>query len=78
MNDLYRTETVLKRDLRVRYPLTEGRIVLRTDLDWDHDLEAASVSDDGTTFTFQLEAKKPFLYFKPCWRGGPRRAGRSV
>ena len=29
-----------------------------------------SVSDDGTTFTFALEAKKPFLYFKPCWRIG--------
>ncbi len=70
MNDLYRTETVLRRELRVRYPLTEGRIVLRTDLDWDHDLEAASVSDDGTTFTFRLEAKRPFLYFKPCWRVG--------
>ena len=70
MNDLYRTETVLRRELRVRYPLTEGRIVLRTDLDWDHDLEAASVSDDGTTFTFALEAKRPFLYFKPCWRVG--------
>lgn len=68
--DLYRTETVLRRELRVRYPLSEGRIVLRTDLDWDHDLEAASVSGDGTTFTFRLEAKKPFLYFKPCWRVG--------
>ncbi len=68
--DLYRTETVLRRQLRVRYPLHEGRIVLRTDLDWDHDLEAASVSEDGTTFTFRLEAKKPFLYFKPCWRLG--------
>ena len=70
MNDLYRTETVLGRDLRVRYPLKEGRIVLRTDLDWNCDLEATSVSDDGTTFTFRLEARRPFLYFKPCWRAG--------
>jgi predicted alpha/beta superfamily hydrolase len=70
MSDLYRTETVLRRDLRVRYPLEKGRIVLRTDLDWDHDVEAASVSDDGTTFTFALEARRPFLYFKPCWRVG--------
>lgn len=65
--DLYRTQRVLRRQLRVRYPLTEGKIVLRTDLDWDVDLEAASVTDDGTTFTFELEAKRPFLYFKPCW-----------
>ncbi len=70
MSALYRTETVLRRELRVRYPLTEGRIVLRTDLDWDHDLEAACVSADGTTYTFQLEARRPFLYFKPCWRVG--------
>ena len=67
---LYQTGTVLRRQLRVRYPLTGGRIVLRTDLDWDRDLEATSVSDEGTTFTFELEAKRPFLYFKPCWRIG--------
>jgi len=70
MEGLYRTETVLRRELRVRYPVTDGRIVLRTDLDWDRDVEATSVSDDGTTFTFQLAAKRPFLYFKPCWRLG--------
>ena len=69
-SDLYRTGTVLRRQLRVRYPLNDGRIVLRTDLDWDRDLEATSVSDDGTTFTFELEAQRPFLYFKPCWKAG--------
>lgn len=68
--NLYRTETVLRRQLRVRYPLTEGRIVLRTDLDWDRDLEATSVTDEKTTFTFELEAKRPFIYFKPCWKVG--------
>jgi predicted alpha/beta superfamily hydrolase len=68
--DLYRTDTVLRRQLRVCYPLTEGRIVLRTDLDWDRDLEATSVTDDGTTFTFELETKRPFVYFKPCWKVG--------
>src|SRR5262245_33632346 len=68
--EIYRTETVLTRDLCVRYPATEGRIVLRTDLDWDRDIEASSVSDDRTSFTFRLEAKRPFLYFKPCLRIG--------
>jgi hypothetical protein len=48
--ELYRTDQVLHRQLRVRYPLPGGRIVLRTELDWDRDLEAATVSDDGTTF----------------------------
>ena len=33
-------------------------------------MEAAAVSADGTTFEFDLEAKKPFLYFKPCWKVG--------
>ena len=70
MSDLYRTAAVLRRELRVRYPLEEGRIVLRTDLDWSRDLEPASVTDGGTTFVFELEAKRPFLYFKPCWRVG--------
>ena len=67
---LYRTERVLAREIRVRYPVSEGRIVLRTDLDWERDLEAASVSDDLTTWTFALEARRPFLYFKPCLRTG--------
>ena len=66
--ELYRTKTVLTRELRVRYPVSEGRIVLRTDIDWDRDVEATSVSSDGSSFTFRLEAKRPFLYFKPCLR----------
>jgi predicted alpha/beta superfamily hydrolase len=49
--------------------------VLRTELDWDEDVEPKSVSRDRTTSTFALEARKPFLYFKPCLRakdGGVR------
>jgi predicted alpha/beta superfamily hydrolase len=68
--EIYRTDQVLRRQLRVRYPLTDGRIVLRTELDWNRELEAVNVSDDRTTFAFELEAKKPFLYFKPCWKVG--------
>ena len=49
---LYNTRTTLRRLLRVRYPLQDGRIVLRTELDWDRNLEPAAVSDDGT-FTFE-------------------------
>jgi predicted alpha/beta superfamily hydrolase len=65
---LYRTETLLRRQLNVRYPAGRGRMVLRTELDWDRDVEPAVVSDDGGTSTFALEARKPFLYFKPCLR----------
>jgi hypothetical protein len=34
------------------------------------DLEATSVTDEGTTFTFELEATRPFIYFKACWKVG--------
>jgi len=64
----YRTETLLRRSLLVRYPPGQGRIVLRTELDWDRDLEPVSVSADGTTSTFALEARQPYLYFKACLR----------
>lgn len=67
---MYRTRKVLRRQLHVRYPAEGATIVLRTELDWDHDLEPASVSDDGTCFTFALEAARPFLRFKPCLRRG--------
>ena len=61
---MYQTGTLLHRQLRVRYPAGEGRMVLRTELDWDHDLEPLSVAGDGETSTFALETHKPFLYFK--------------
>ena len=77
----YETKMLLRRRIRVRYPAGEGSIVLRTELDWDRDLEPVVVEDDGTTSTFELEARKPFLYFKPClrkegqrrWAVGPNR-----
>ena len=72
---MYKTETLLRRKLRVRYPPGRGRLVLRTDLDWDRDHEPVQVSDDGETSTFALEARRPFLYFKACLRtpdGGER------
>src|SRR6478752_5992633 len=62
---MYQTETLLRRTLRVHYPEGKGRMVLRSELDWDHDLAAEAVSGDGHTSTFTLEAKKPFLHFKP-------------
>lgn len=68
--ELYTTGRLLTRELCVRYPVSEGRIVLRTDIDWDRDVEAVRVSDDRSAFTFRLEAKRPFLYFKPCLRIG--------
>ena len=67
---MYHTETLLKRQIRVRYPAGRGRIVLRTELDWERDTEPVAVSDDGETSTFALEARKPFLYFKCVLKTG--------
>ena len=76
---LYRTERTLTRTLRVAYPSGRGRMVLRTEQDWDRDIEPVAVSEDGNVSTFALEADQPFLYFKPClveggathWSVGP-------
>jgi len=78
---LYRTEQTLKRTLRVAYPAGRGRMVLRTELDWEKNLEPVAVSEDGTVSTFELAADQPFLYFKPClvehgathWALGPNK-----
>ncbi len=78
---LYTTERTLRRTLRVAYPAARGGMVLRTEKDWDANLEPVAVSDDGTVSTFELEADQPFLYFKPClvesgsthWALGPNK-----
>ncbi len=72
---MYRTDTVLRRELDVHYPPGHGRIVLRTELDWSRDVEPVAVSDDGATHTFQFEARRPFVYLKPCLKtdGGGHR-----
>ena len=56
-------------------------MILRTEQNWNRDIEPIAISDDGNTFTFQLRAKEPFLYFKPClvrdgefrWSIGPNK-----
>ena len=64
--EIYKTDTILKSTLHVSYPAGEGRLVLRTELDWDRNIETVAVSDDRNTSIFELQADKPFLYFKPC------------
>ena len=70
---LYKTGTTLERTLRVAYPAGSGRLVLRTELDWEKDIEPDTVSDDGNTSTFTVRADQPFLYFKPCLVAGQQR-----
>jgi len=70
---LYKTGKPLKRQLRVAYPPGRGRLVLRTEFDWNADVEPISVSADGVESLFELEAQQPFLYFKPVLISGEER-----
>ena len=56
---LYRTERKLTRTLRVAYPSGRGRMVLRTESDWERSLEPVAVSEDGNVSTFEVEADQP-------------------
>jgi len=51
---------------RVIYPLQSGRIILRTDQNWDLNVEADAISTDHTAFEFQISSDRPYCYFKPC------------
>jgi predicted alpha/beta superfamily hydrolase len=63
---MHEVGTLLRRRLRVRYPAGRGRILLRTELDWDENLEPVETHDDGETSTFELETHRSYLYFKVC------------
>lgn len=54
---------VNKQKIRVIYPDERGRIVLRTEQEWDRNIESQSVN--GCTSEFIIETKQPFFYFKP-------------
>lgn len=59
--DKARTERVV----RVYYPVTDGRIVLRCDSNWDADIEANGASNDAQCTEFRLKLDAPFRYYKP-------------
>lgn len=54
--------------LTVRYPVTRGRLVLRTAADWDRDLEPFDVSP--THACFELDVPATTLELKPMLRDG--------
>ena len=63
--NLYQTGTLFARTLQVAYPPGSGDLILRTELDWNRDIEPVSVSAAGIS-TFHVQTHHPFLYFKPC------------
>lgn len=52
--------------IRVHYPLKSGRMVLRTDRNWDRDLEASAVSSDHEVHEFRFHSGDAYHYYKPC------------
>jgi predicted alpha/beta superfamily hydrolase len=54
--------------IRVNFPVTEGRLVLRTEQDWNKDIEAVEVG--ATHAVFDVALARPTLALKPCWRRG--------
>ena len=56
--------------IRVRYPLERGRLVLRTDLDWERDVEPTAADPATGSFDFRIPLDRPFAYFKPVIRDG--------
>lgn len=63
--NLYKTGAPLKRTLRVAYPAGQGKVVLRTEFNWNKNIAPVSISHDGTVSTFEIESRQPFVYFKP-------------
>ena len=55
-----------QQQVRIFYPLQQGKITLRTEQDWKIDIEPVSVDDNGQALTFNVESELPFLYCKPC------------
>jgi predicted alpha/beta superfamily hydrolase len=60
-----------KQLIRVVYPTDGGRIALRTEENWDANIEARSKRANGGVAEFQVETERPYFYFKPVlFRGG--------
>jgi predicted alpha/beta superfamily hydrolase len=70
--------------LRVHYPVaglpaaqaeaqpSTRRLLLRTESDWEADVEPTAVAGDGNVcdFTLELDHARPYLYYKPVLRQG--------
>ena len=54
-----------KQLIRVVYPTDGGRIALRTEENWDSNIEAHSVKQNGSLSEFWIQTERPYFYFKP-------------
>ncbi len=51
--------------VRVHYPISRGEVLLRSELDWDADLEPVAEDRTAGWCEFRLDFDAEFLYFKP-------------
>jgi hypothetical protein len=58
-------QAVQKQLIRVVYPTDGGRIALRTEENWDRNIEAGSMRQNGRVSEFWIETERPYFYFKP-------------
>jgi predicted alpha/beta superfamily hydrolase len=56
-----------KQLIRVVYPTDGGRIALRTEVDWDSNIEASSIAQYGCVSEFLVQTDRPYFYFKPVF-----------
>lgn len=57
-----------RRKVQIHFAADQGRMVLRTDEDWERELDPVEVSADGNTSTFVLGSALPYCYVKPGLR----------
>lgn len=58
-----------QRMIRVAYPVERGTIVLRTEADWNTDIEPVDVVA-GEHYDFKVGHNREYIHFKPCLRNG--------
>jgi predicted alpha/beta superfamily hydrolase len=71
---MYQTESILERRVDVFYPAGQRRIIMRTELDWDRDIDPEDVTGSRDRFSFRLQARRPYVYVKFCLGDGERTA----
>lgn len=59
--------------IHVHYPTATGEIVLRSENDWERDIEAVAVDRAAGRFEFHLPFDGGFLYYKPVLIDGSER-----
>src|SRR5215469_10717415 len=66
--DLYELHEKRQVSIRIHYPADHDQLVLRTDADWERDIEPASINRKERFAEFKFETTRPFVYLKACLR----------